>query len=441
MVDNNISNRFYNDINKVIRIKKNIIESILDNNISIETFLSNDIDKFTRKVILGIVEKYISLSKNYVLNHITFKLSELDLEIIKNIPQGGNYRNVPLSTVKKSKRLTNLVKTGGRTTLYGRLDWNKPSYTITTLVNRPGNGTHVHPCLERVLSLREAARFQSFIDDYYFYGNKTQLLKQVGNAVPPFLAYCIGKSIIDKLECETSLDLFCGAGGLTLGFKKAGIKSILCNDIEESACITLKINNPELNVLCGDITDKRIKEELCDIAIANKVDIICGGPPCQGYSLAGLRSETDSRNKLFLDFVEIVAKVKPKVIVFENVMGILSYKKGQTYYEIHNLFDNLGYNTCGKVLNSVEFGIPQKRKRVIIICTRKDLNIEPINLYPKELTKNNFVNSFEAIGDLVDIPCDIGAHYDDLNNLSDYIKFTRGIYSFSEYYKLLNERE
>ena len=154
-----------------------------------------------------------------------------------------------------------------------------------------------------------------------------------------------------------------------------------------------------------------------------------------------MRSETDSRNKLFLDFVEIVAKVKPKVIVFENVTGILSYKKGQTYYEIHNLFDNLGYNTYGKVLNSVEFGIPQKRKRVIIICTRKDLNIEPINLYPKELTKNNFVNSFEAIGDLVDIPCDIGVNYGDLNNLSDYIKFTRGIYSFSEYYKVLNERE
>lgn len=154
-----------------------------------------------------------------------------------------------------------------------------------------------------------------------------------------------------------------------------------------------------------------------------------------------MRSETDSRNKLFLDFVEIVFKVKPKVVVFENVTGILSYKKGQTYSEIHNLFDNLGYNTYGKVLNSVEFGIPQRRKRVIIICTRKDLNIEPINLYPKEITKNNFVNSFDAIGDLVDILCEIGATYDMLNNSSDYINFTRGMYSFSEYYKLLNERE
>ena len=112
---------------------------------------------------------------------------------------------------------------------------------------------------ERVLSVREAARFQAFKDDYYFYGNKTQCLKQVGNAVPTLLAYQIGTRIKDITGCSKSIDLFCGAGGMTAGFKAAGIESLLSNDIEESACTTLKINNPEINVFCGDITKAETK--------------------------------------------------------------------------------------------------------------------------------------------------------------------------------------
>ncbi len=101
--------------------------------------------------------------------------------MIRSIPAGGSWKDIPMETVEKSKRLKRITQTGGRTTLYGRIDYNKPSYTITTYFNRPGNGTYVHPIHQRVLSVREAARFQAFRDDYYFFGNKTQHLKQVGN--------------------------------------------------------------------------------------------------------------------------------------------------------------------------------------------------------------------------------------------------------------------
>lgn len=235
--------------------------SILNGKVKIDRFIDG-LSKFDTSVSKGITLKYMSLFQGLILNHTTFKLSDLDLEMIKAVPPGGNWKNIPTKTVAKSKRLKRITQTGGRTTLYGRIDYNKPSYTITTYFNRPGNGTYVHPVHERVLTVREAARFQTFKDDYYFFGNKTQHLKQVGNAVPTLLAYQIAREIKKKTRCSKSIDLFCGAGGMTVGFKAAGIQSLLSNDIEESACVTLKINNPEINVLCGDITKDETKDAI-----------------------------------------------------------------------------------------------------------------------------------------------------------------------------------
>ena len=276
----------------------------------------------TKEVITA---KYQALYNGYILNHTSFKLSDLDLEMIRPVPQGGSWKDIPKETVEKSARLMRITQTGGRTTLYGRIDYQKPSYTITTYFNRPGNGTYVHPVHERVLSVREAARFQGFQDNYFFCGNKTQLLKQVGNAVPTILAYQLAKNIKDKTGCTKSVDLFCGAGGMTAGFKAAGIHAVISNDIEQSACVTIKVNNPEIDVLCGDITTEEVKAKIVEAARQKGADIICGGPPCQGFSMAGLRLTDDPRNKLFLDFVDIVSRIKPKVIVFENVEGLLGH--------------------------------------------------------------------------------------------------------------------
>lgn len=391
------------------------------------------LDKFHLNVAKGITSKFIALFHGYLLNHTTFKLSDLDLEMIKYVPQGGSWKDIPMETVKKSKRLKRITETGGRTTLYGRIDYEKPSYTITTYFNRPGNGTYVHPIHERVLSVREAARFQTFKDDYYFFGNKTQHLKQVGNAVPTLLAYQIGKRIKDVTGCSKSIDLFCGAGGMTAGFKAAGISSLMSNDIEESACITLKINNPEIEVLCGDITQEETKAKLEKAAHEGNADIICGGPPCQGFSMAGFRAEDDPRNQLFREFVDIVKRVNPKVIVFENVEGLLSYQGGKTYKEVHTLFSELGYNTEGRTLLASDYAVPQRRKRVIIICTRQDMGINPSDLFPRPITaNNNQVTARETISDLENVECGENAKYAESDE-SEILKFFKGTISYEEY--------
>lgn len=423
------------DINLIIpTIQPNEAVDILNGKLSINDFLT-DLDSFNKNVALGITTKYKSLYNGNILNHKTFKLSDLDLEMIKSVPQGGSWKDIPMETVLKSKRLKKITETGGRTTLYGRIDYEKPSYTITTYFNRPGNGTYVHPIHDRVLSIREAARFQSFKDDYYFFGNQGHVLKQIGNAVPTILAFQIAKKIRDVTNCITSIDLFCGAGGLTAGFKAAGIKSLISTDIEESACTTLKINNPEINVLCGDITDSNTKNLIERTVDNQEVDIICGGPPCQGFSLAGFRSEDDPRNQLFRDFVEIVKRISPKIIVFENVEGLLSYQKGKTYNEVHALFTELGYQTEGRTLLANEYGVPQKRKRVFIICTRRDLELNPAQLFPDKTTPNpeNQITAKETISDLENIECNDSATYIDVNNPSKILKFFKGELTYSEY--------
>lgn len=410
--------------------------SILNGKVKIDGFIDG-LSKFDTSVAKGITSKYLSLFQGLILNHTTFKLSDLDLEMIKAVPPGGSWKDIPMETVEKSKRLKRITQTGGRTTLYGRIDYNKPSYTITTYFNRPGNGTYVHPVHERVLTVREAARFQAFKDDYYFYGNKTQHLKQVGNAVPTLLAYQIAREIKKKTGCSKSIDLFCGAGGMTAGFKAAGIQSLLSNDIEESACVTLKINNPEINVLCGDITKAETKDAIERAALDGGADIICGGPPCQGFSMAGFRADDDPRNQLFREFVDIVKRVNPKVIVFENVEGLLSYQGGKTYREVHALFTELGYNTEGRTLMTSDYAVPQKRKRVIIICTRNDMEVTPGELFPEPITseESNQVTARDTIADLETVPCDDNAKYVE-GYSSDILEFFKGHITYEEYVSL-----
>lgn len=431
-----IINNLYNDIKHIIKNSNftlNECKDIFYNKLTIEAYIQSSgikLNKDEVDIINGIIKKYTYIASNKILNHTTFKLSDLDLEMIKNVPQGGNWKNIPREVVNKSQRLVNITKSGGRTTLYGRIDYSKPCYTITTYFNRPGNGTYVHPEQERVISVREAARIQSFRDDYIFVGNKSELLKQVGNAVPPILAYEIAKSIRKKVQCETSVDLFVGAGGMSIGFKDAGIKAIVANDFEKSACKTFKINNPEVEVIHGDITNLSIKEKIYEYTKDKEVDLVCGGPPCQGFSHAGKRFIDDPRNQLFKDFIEVVERIKPKVVVMENVEGMLTLMKGEIYNQIIELYNKLGYETCGKIMLASEYGVPQKRKRVIIICTRKDLNILPESLFPTKTTEKAElqITAKDAIYDLASSPCSEDAIYSpmDLENISEYAKKMRG---------------
>ncbi len=412
-------------------------DMVLHDDANIESVLAKlgiELDKFHYDVVLKITEKYKKIKQNQVLNHITFKLSELDLEMVRSVPQGGNWKNIPETVANKSQRVRRITETGGRTTLYGRIDYHKPSYTITTYFNRPGNGAYIHPEHDRVISVREAARLQSFKDDYYFTGNKKDLLKQVGNAVPPLLAYEIAKKIKSQINCETSLDLFCGAGGLTAGFKAAGIKSIAGVDFDRSACITFKVNNPEINVFHDDITKPTVKERLYALAGSANIDMICGGPPCQGFSHAGKRFIDDPRNRLYQDYIEIISRLKPKFVVTENVEGLLTFSRGHIYQEIISLFSGLEYQIEGRKLLASEYGVPQKRKRVIIICVRNDIKITPDQLFPEKTTRQpqDQITAREALVDLAPITCGEHVFYGQPGaaSLSDYAKQMRGILKY-----------
>ena len=174
----------------------------------------------------------------------------------------------------------------------------------------------------------------------------------------------------------TTIDLFSGCGGMSLGFKMAGFNSIFASDVDENAGKTFMRNFPETPFQVADIC-QITKNDVDKITGGVIPDIIVGGPPCQGFSLANKRRNTikdDPRNKLFYQFVKFIDWYSPKAFVMENVKGLLSMQKGQVIKTIIEEFTNAGagYNVEYKVLRASDFGVPQMRERVIVIGIRKD---------------------------------------------------------------------
>jgi DNA (cytosine-5)-methyltransferase 1 len=252
------------------------------------------------------------------------------------------------------------------------------------------------------LSFREAARLQSFPDKFHFEGSKTSIANQIGNAVPPLLALQIANSIGIK-GCY--IDLFSGCGGLSLGFKWAGWSPIVANDIDRDSLNTYK-NNIHNSILLGDIRDTNISRQILTIIKEHKKTCkkplwVIGGPPCQGFSTAGsIRTSKDPRNQLVNDYISLLRKARIDGFVFENVTGILSMEKGAVIASIQSELTKLFPNTYRNVLKAEEFGVPQRRTRVILIGDKsaKNFVVKPIN---KGLEKGRgFITVKEAIGDL-----------------------------------------
>lgn len=201
----------------------------------------------------------------------------------------------------------------------------------------------------------------------------------------------------------TCIDLFSGAGGFALGFKKAGFKILAASDIWEIASKTYIKNHKEVNYLLKDINELNGSEllELAGIS-RGEVDVIIGGPPCQGFSTVGKRDEEDPRNLLFKEYVRIVDEISPKCFVMENVVGIISMNGGEIYKNIFKLFENIGYKLESRVLNAVDYGVPQNRERVIFIGTRLNAKIK----YPEKTHSESdnslkpYITLEDAIGDL-----------------------------------------
>jgi len=409
----------------------------------------------------------IALANSLIFNHITSKLSDLDMDMIRSVPPGGNWKNIPKSI--PSRRLDQIRKSGGRTTLYGRLRRDRPGYTISTYFNRPGNGTYVHPdyydesvgevfAQDRMISFREAARLQSFKDDFVFSGSKTTMLKQIGNAVPPLLGFHIARSLIasSKIREPRIIDLFCGAGGLSHGFREAGCKIVLGLDNFADALLTYQNNTPGAEIINGDIRKKESKEALYERLGELNAEIIIGGPPCQGYSHAGWRMIDDPRNFLFKEFVQIVMERQPLFFLMENVEGLRTINSGKTYSGIIECFREIGYQVLGETLNSAEYGVPQRRKRLFIIGSKKSIHKDIFPkpcfrlmnnaLHNKELFESPLppaVTVEEALSDLPLIRNELGAdivHSVFPLGLTEYQTYMRGLVDFDTFYREREQR-
>lgn len=305
-----------------------------------------------------------------IYNHEVFKMGKYEAALAEHIPEGGNWKDLPLEF--NDVRLESIRKTGGRTTYYGRLRWDMPSYTIATYFNRVGNGCNLHPSQMRVLSNREAARLQSFPDDFVFTGSKASQYKQIGNAVPPLLARFVSSLIKPYLDSYNFVDLFAGCGGLSEGFLMNGFNLIAANEFDKNIMSTnvynhAKYSDPEHFIL-GDVTKDEVKQSIVNACAGHQIDVVIGGPPCQGFSTAGWRNPDDKRNQLFKEFVHLVDTIRPRFFVMENVLGILSMRGGDAVKEIIECFSNIGYFVSNPIkLNAANYGVPQRRKRVFII--------------------------------------------------------------------------
>lgn len=207
----------------------------------------------------------------------------------------------------------------------------------------------------------------------------------------------------------TTLELFAGAGGLALGIEKAGFHHIMLNEIDHSACETLRVNRPDWNVIENDIHTIDFKPFL------GNVDLLTGGFPCQAFSFAGKRlGFEETRGTLFFELARAVKECQPKVFLAENVKGLLEHDNGRTLQVIKNVISELGYTLIEpRVLRALQYNVPQKRERLILVAIRND--ISPLVKFEWPDVSDNFRTLRDAFyaGDLYncDVPKSKGQEY------------------------------
>lgn len=206
----------------------------------------------------------------------------------------------------------------------------------------------------------------------------------------------------------TVIDLFSGAGGLSRGFMDAGFEVLIGIDFDDAALKTFAQNHGSAKAVKLDLFDHNnisvLETMLAEMG--ETLDVLVGGPPCQGFSLAGKREEDDERNTLYSAMVKTAAKLKPRAVVLENVPGMLTLYDGKAKERIFRDFEALGYKMNVKVLYAPEYGVPQIRKRAFFVGL---LNSEEQFEYPTPLIENEkeFITCEEAISDLPTLEGDI----------------------------------
>ena len=335
-----------------------------------------------------------------VPNHVALNHTDKVIARYRLIPEGGMLP--PPEQMPKGIRRNNFGST------YKRLHRDAPSLTIV-----PGNNAFpVHPFLNRSLTPREAARLQTFPDDYVFIGDRRKQCILVGNAVPPALAKTLARSIWDCIlplrgsagkirdiaparstatgstkrlhvvpasDAPTFVDLFSGAGGFKLGFSRAGLRCLVCADNSQKVAVTHAHNYPETPFILGDLALPESQAQVADL-VSKEPFAVVGGPPCQGFSIFGKRrlatSEReagafDPRNRLVFSFVDVVARLRPRWVVMENVAGFATMDEGRLVTEVVRELRDVGYPTVEhRILDAADYGVPQRRRRLVLIATR-----------------------------------------------------------------------
>lgn len=198
----------------------------------------------------------------------------------------------------------------------------------------------------------------------------------------------------------TCLDLFCGCGGLSRGFMDAGFKCVLGVDFDTAALKTFKANHGDAEAMKLDLFNHDNIDVITSFLKERKLslDVLIGGPPCQGFSIAGPRNRNDKRNSLYEAMVKLTQRVQPRAVLLENVPGMLTCNEGIGAKRIISDFDEIGYTMTPKLLFAPEYGIPQIRRRVFFVGFKKG---ESVFEFPKPiLTKEKFITCEDAIGDL-----------------------------------------
>lgn len=202
--------------------------------------------------------------------------------------------------------------------------------------------------------------------------NEYDLFKPQINGKETFKRILIKRRKRDKRMEFRILDLFCGAGGMSYGMhKNSHFVTKVALDVNEKLAQTFKENIPESELIIGDIQDKEIKEKIINLSKKNKVNMIIGGPPCQGFSLKGKKlGLEDPRNFLFIEYLHLIQELKPLVFVIENVKSLMSTSNGWFKNQIISEIKKLGYKVSVGIVRASDYGVPQNRERVIFLCSK-----------------------------------------------------------------------
>lgn len=316
-----------------------------------------------------------------LIGHVPTRLSDLERQMISSIPEGGNWMDIPSGLSARVDQIRRRSQTRGliHTTYYGRLRWDAPAYTISTFFTRSGNGCFIHPSDDRLITPREAARLQSFPDDFVFFGSVRAVATQIGNAVPPLLAY----QVASALPGDRVVDLFAGAGGFSVGSTWAGKSTILAVEADARAVETYAHNHRSTDVWLAKLGSDESLDELVDkVKSLGGTDILAGGPPCQSFSTAGRRL-SDERSTLVNTFVQMVDRLRPPTVVMENVHGLRSFRQGRVLAAALQDLSAMGYQVDVWDLSAEAYGVPQRRRRLFVVASRSRLPQVPDALFPK----------------------------------------------------------